>query len=136
MSGAAHRGDHDIAYYEARIGHTFALTTAGAATPAFVNEDADGPIPAARYLIQLASVSVPAVVAWIGFSAFEAGDTAGSVAGAGPARIPLSQSTIIAIETHVLEAADDRITVETIGGTGTVYVTRVSSLVPKAIQGV
>lgn len=131
MSGSQHRGDHDVGFYEARIGHTYERVTAGAATPIHVNDDADGPLPPARYLIQLYNPSAATVVLWVGFSRFEKGVAAGSVAGAGPARIPLVQGGLVAVETHVLQGEDDRITLETVGGTATALVTRVSSLIGK-----
>ena len=135
MSDAAHRGDHDIAYYEATVGETAALTTSAADTPAFLNDDDAAALLPARYLIQVAAVSDPAVVVWVGFSPFVRGEAPASVAGAGPKRVPLSQSTIIAIETHVLEDTDDRVTVESTGGTATVYVTRVSTVVRRGKRG-
>lgn len=135
MSDGAHRGDHDIAYYEATIGETHALTTGAAATPEFLNDDGAGALIPARYLIQVAAVSDPAVVVWVGFSPFESGATAATVAGAGLKRIPLSQSTIIAVETNVLEEEDDRVTIETVGGTATVYATRVSTIIRKGKRG-
>lgn len=135
MSDGAHRGDHDIAFYEATIGETLAHTTSGPATPGFLNDDDAGALTPARYLIQVAAVSDPAVVVWVGFSEFEAGATPASIAAAGLKRIPLSQSTIIAIETNVLEAEDDRVTIESTGGTATVYVTRVSTVIRRGKRG-
>lgn len=129
--GNAHRGDHDIAFYEATVGETLDGTTSAPASPVFINSDDDGPLRPARYLIQVASVSVDGVVVWVGFSKFEKGDSASTIAAAGPKRIPLSQSTIIAIETNVLEGEDDRLTIESTGGTATVYATRISTVVAK-----
>lgn len=129
--GNAHRGDHDIAFYEARIGYTYSATLA-ADTPTFLNNDADGPLPPARYLIQAFNVSDTSVVVWVGFSPFEKPGSAVSIAGAGRARVPLN-SNVVAIETNVLPKTDDRITLEAVGGTATVYATIVSSFIPKAI---
>lgn len=131
--GNAHRGDHDIAFYEATVGHTF--QGAGTTAPSFVNSDGDGPLPPARYLIQLADTSAESVICWVGFEGFEEGATASSIAGAGPKRIPLKRDTIVAIETNILEGEDDRMILETSAGTATVYVTRVSTVVQKGVRG-
>lgn len=136
MSASAHRGDHDIAFYEARIGFSWVTTTAGAGVPVFVNSDTDGPLQPARYLIHLGPVSDQSVIVWVGFSPFTVGDSPASIAAAGARRIPLgtgdqASAKLVAIETNVLEVEDDRITIESLNGTATVYVTRVSTVVPK-----
>jgi len=128
MSAAAHRGDHDIAFYEAAIENTFTLNAiVGALTEA--PTDLDGPLPPGRYLIQLVGASDAAVIAWVHVGKFVAGTPlapANPVA-AGTKRIPLSPSSIIAIETHALQGYSDRIAVQSVGGTVTVHITRVSN---------
>jgi hypothetical protein len=132
MGAGAHRGDYDIAFYEARIGETLEASTVAAATPVFLNSDADGPLQPARWLIQVTAVSGAGVAVWVGLSAFDKGDSPSSVAGAGPQRIPLSRAALVFIETHVLAGVDDRVTLETIGGSATITATRVSTVTPKA----
>ena len=131
MSGDAHRGDHDIAFYEATIGHTF--EGAGDVVPSFVNSDADGPIPPARYLIQLAELSKNGAFCWVGFSPFVKTVGPNAVVGPGPSRIPLSE-LLGCVETNILAGVDDRITLQTTEGTAVVYVTRISTRIPKGVK--
>ena len=132
MSGSAHRGDHDIAFYEATLGHTYAGS--GGVAPSFVNSDDDGALPPARYLIQLVSSSSPTATCWVSQEPFEKGVAPSSIAGAGPRRFPLRRDTLLAIETHVVGNDDDRITLQTDAGTCVVWVSRVSTLTPRGTR--
>lgn len=130
MSGSAHRGDHDVAFYEATIGYTFGGGT-GTTAPSYLNSDDDGPLPPARYLIQVIEVGNSDTVCWIGTEPFEKGSTPSAIDGPGPDRIPLKRTTLLAIEMHVLAGENDRIVIQTSVSTAIVYVTQVSTLIPK-----
>jgi hypothetical protein len=127
MSAGAHRGDHDIAFYEAAIEDTFTLT----ATTSGLTEapsDADGPLPPGRYLIQVRGISSTQVV-WIHVGKFVKGAplAPSNPIGPGTRRFPLT-SAIVAIETHCLKGYSDRISAQvSTGASVPVYISRVST---------
>lgn len=128
MSDSAHRGDHDIAFYEAAIEETRAL----AVTNVFSQfSDAEGPLVPGRYLIQLVSSSVSTAFCWVHLGKFEKGVSLAGTALPGPRRVPLSRSTVVAVETHVLANYSDRLGAIMTAGSGQLYVTRVSTKVGK-----
>jgi len=131
MSAGAHRGDHDIAFYEAAIEETrsLAVTTTFAQLP-----DEDLGLEPGRYLIQLATASSDTSFCWVHLGAFEKGVTLGGTAAPGRRRFPLSRSTIVAIESHVLEGYSDRLGAIMSAGTGTLYISRVSTRIPKGAR--
>ena len=126
MSAAAHRGDHDIAFYEAAIENTAALT----ATSAGLTETADslGALPPGRYLIQAVGLAQNQVC-WVHVGKFVKGEplAPASPTAPGEKRFPLT-SAIVAVESHVLRGYSDRIAVQlSIGASLTVYLSRVST---------
>ena len=127
MSGNAHRGDHDVAFYEATIGETreLAVSDAYAQLP-----DDDGPLAPARYVIQLVALSDDNAVVWVHVGPFGEGDLGGA-AGPGNSRFPLSSGVVA--ETHVLEGESDRIgaIADTPGVTARLFISRVSTVVRK-----
>lgn len=124
MSSAAHRGDHDIAFYEAAIEETHRLDVTATYSQL---PDVDGPLRPGRYLIQLFNPSNDTAVCWVHVGKFEKAVSLAGTAGPGVRRVPLSKQAIIAIETHVLVGHSDRIGAIMSAGTGTLFVTRVSS---------
>ncbi len=132
MSGSAHRGDHDIAFYEAAIENTFSLSvTTGALAES--PTDAEGPLPPGRYLIQAVGLNSNQVC-WIHVGKFVKGTPLAPDAPTGPGtkRFPLT-TTIVAIETHCIQGHSDRIAAQLNAGLGvTVYISRVSSQVRKS----
>lgn len=123
MSGSAHRGDDDIAFFAAAIEET-RLIAASPASASF--PDADGALVPGRYLIQILGASASSVVVWIQMGKFEKGVPLTASVGPGLKRVPLSPSGIIAIEVNVVKEDNDRIAVVTAGGTASVYITRIS----------
>ncbi len=124
MSGAAHRGDDDIAFYAADIGITFHLSaTSGSPVQ---TTDAEGPLPEGRYIIQALNISTDSALVWIGFGAFEQSTTLALTAGVGTRRIPLSAGGLIAVETNILKGYSDRVAAITSAGAADVYLTLVS----------
>lgn len=131
MSANAHRGDHDIAFYEAALEETRELGV----TTAFAQfSDAAGPLTPGRYLIQLAVASSDTAFCWVHLGKFEKGENLGGTAAAGRRRFPLSRSTVVAIESHVLGGYSDRLGAIMSAGSGTLYVSRVSTAIPKGVR--
>lgn len=125
MSGAAHRGDDDIAFYAADIGETRALSAAAGSPTQF--SGSSGPLAPGRYLIQAVNLSVPSAEVWIGFGKF--GEAVDLAAVPGRRRIPLVPGGgLLAVETHVRKGDSDQIAAITSAGTATVYVTLVSTV--------
>lgn len=124
MSAAAHRGDHDIAFYEADIGETRVLNVSTAFTE---TADEDGPLIPGRYLVQLMDSAPTNLKCWVHVGPFEAGETLGGVAAPGRRRIPLSRQAAVAVELNVQTGHNDRIGGITSAGSATLYVTRVST---------
>lgn len=132
MSASAHRGDHDIAFYEAAIENTAALT-AVAGSLAETSDD-NGPLPPGRYLIQAPDIGLGQVV-WVHVGKFTKGAplTPSSPIAAGEKRFPLT-TAIVAVETHVLGGYSDRIATQLNAGPDvTLYISRVSSEVRKGL---
>lgn len=130
--GNAHRGDHDIAFYQADIGETRALlvTIAG---EELVEEE--GPLTPGRYLLQFFQTSgAPSAICWVHVGAWAEGDIS-PTAGSGPQRIPLSAQSIIGVEYHVIEGYNDRVAAIMTVGAGTLYMTRVSTVIRKGVPG-
>lgn len=123
MSGSAHNGEDDIAFFAADIGHTYVLplTTGLTTLPAAL-----GALVPGRYLIQVGGLSAGAV-AWLHFDKYQ--DDPPNIPtpiGAGPQRIPILLSAVIAIETHAVKGYSDRLSGILTTGTATLYATRVS----------
>ena len=120
----AHRGDHDIAFYEAVIEETRSLdvTAAGEETP-----DDDGALTPGRYLVQFFQTSGPTTaICWLHVGVFKEG-VLGPTAEPGNKRFPLSASSIIAIEFNVMTDENDRIAGIMSEGAGTLFISRVST---------
>jgi len=133
VSGDAHRGDHDVAYYEAAIENTVALVaTVGSLTE---TPDDGGALPPGRYLIQALALADDQVV-WVHVGKFVKGTALapGAPTAAGEKRFPLT-ATIVAIETHCLAGYSDRIAAQvSTGANVTLYISRVSTQVQKSNQ--
>ncbi len=129
MSGSAHRGDHDVAFYEAAVEETIelSLSTAFTQTP-----DSNGPMTAGRWLIQLYNPGQNAIC-WVHEGIFVEGVplAPSSPTSAGLRRIPLSIRSVIAFETHVLPNYSDRIGAILTQGTALLWLTRVSTATRK-----
>ena len=123
MSGAAHRGDDDLAFYAADIGET-RLVSADALSNQQTT-DADGALVPGRWLVQVFPTDSAAKV-WVGFGKFVAAVVLSSPVGPGKQRIPCSGKTIIAFETNVLKGYSDRAVARTTVGTAEVYLTLIS----------
>lgn len=131
MSASAHRGDHDIAFYEAAIEETRSL----AVTAGFTQlSDEDGALVPGRYLVQLAAASSDTAFCWVHVGEFVKTESLGGTAGPGRARFPLSRSTVVAVEFHVIGGYSDRLGAIMSAGTGTLYVSRVSTATPKGMR--
>lgn len=124
MSSAAHRGDHDVAFYEAAIKESYVLSVG---TSLVQTSDADGPLRPGRYLIQLVNPSSDTALCWVHVGKFAKGTALAGGTGAGRNRIPLSRQAIVAVETHVLKDDSDRIGAEMTAGSATLIITRVST---------
>ena len=123
MSGAAHNGDDDIAFFAADVGYTYVLplTTDLTTLPAAL-----GALVPGRYLVQVGGLNTGAI-AWIHFDAYQDDPPAiNTPTGAGKQRVPLMPTGLIAIETHAVKKYSDRISGIVTTGTATFYVTRVS----------
>ena len=123
MSGAAHNGDDDIAFYAADVGYTYVLplTTGLSTLPAV-----DGALVPGRYLVQVGGLTTGAI-AWVHFDAYQDDPPAiSNPTGAGRQRVPLMATGLIAIETHAVAKYSNRISGIVTSGTATLYVTRVS----------
>jgi len=123
VSGSAHNGEDDIAFFAADIGHTYVLSLSTGLTtlPAAL-----GALVPGRYLIQVGGLSAGAI-AWVHFDKFQ--DTPPNIPspiGEGPQRIPLLQTAVIAIETHALKGYSDRLSAIVTSGAATLYATRIS----------
>jgi hypothetical protein len=132
VSGNAHRGDHDIAFYEAAIEETRELSVTDAGEN--LDED-DGALRPGRYLIQFLQSSGPGgpvtATCWVHVGPWKNGPLTPTL-GPGPRRIPLSANGIAAVETHVLADYSDRIAaIMTAAATGILYITRVSTEIRK-----
>jgi len=122
MSGSAHRGDDDIAYFEAAIEETVALaaTVAGAQTT-----DNYGALTPGRWLIQAQAFSVATALCWVQVGAFVKGSPISLASGAGLKKYPLSDK-LPAIEFNIRKGVDDRVGVIMSAGTADVLLSRVS----------
>jgi len=125
----SHRGDHDIAFFEAAVEETRKVTVTAAGLTQF--PDADGPLTPGRYLIQAVGISA-GQDCWLHVGQFAAGvalaPAIGPVVG-GPKRFPLTTS-VPAIETHVLSGYSDQMAFQLSAGANiVVYVTRVSTAI-------
>ena len=125
-----HRGDHDIAFYEAALEETYEL---GVSTAFDETSDDDGPLIPGRYLIQLVAPTSSATLAWVHAGAFEKGASLGGTADAGTKRFPLSGDGVKAVEFHVLKGYSDRIGVIAEAGTGRLLISRVSTRTDKGV---
>ena len=124
MSSSQHRGDDDIAFFQADIGETRLLAAiSGSATQL---PTAGGALPPGRYLIQATDISDAGALVWVGVGAF--GTTISLTAAAGHRRIPLSSGAILAIETNVRKGDSDQIAVRTSAGTANVFISLVSTV--------
>lgn len=123
MSGSAHNGEDDIAFFAADVGYTYvmALSTALTTLPAAL-----GALVPGRYLIQIGGLSAGAV-AWVHFDKFQ-DDPPNIVTptGAGPQRVPIMSSSVVAIETHAVKGYSDRLSAILTSGSAVLYATRVS----------
>lgn len=124
MSGAAHNGEDDIAFFAADIGFTYVLPLT---TTLSVMPSADGALVAGRYLVQVVGLTTGAI-AWLHFDHYQKDvpPDPSPLTGQGPQRVPLSAAAIIAIETHVKKGYSDRLCGLVTSGTATLYATLVS----------
>jgi hypothetical protein len=135
MSGSAHGGNHDVAFYEAAIEETYVATATVGSLVEF-NSDAAGALLPGRYLVQVVGLAagLPAQVAWVHVGKFVSGTALSPLnpVAAGTKRFPLT-ATIPAVEFHVLGGYSDRAAVQI--GTGsdvTCFLSRVSTEVRKS----
>ncbi len=133
MSGGAHAGDDDIAYYAASLGCTRKLDVTSAPTQL---TDADGPLEPGRYLLQARFGSGSNSDIWVAMGPFEKGETL--VVAADVPHFPFLENGVIAIEVNVRPVpkqqkatrAQDRpnnqVAAVTSSGSATLYITAIS----------
>jgi len=115
-------GDHDpkddVGFFAADLGRTIKLdlTTAGAQ-----NSD-DECLPVGRYLLH---ADLPANrIAWVTVGAFVKGTPIGLLDDV--PSMPMQNKTFVLFEFHVRKGVNDRIGGKMSGGTGTLYITKIS----------
>jgi len=131
VSASAHRGDHDVAFYEAAIENTVGLTASAGVLTQTV--DTDGPLPPGRYLVQAVGLGATQVC-WVHVGPYVNGTLLTPLGPTGPGarRFPLT-STIVAIETHILRGYSDRVgVILNAGAAVSVFLSRVSTEARKA----
>lgn len=117
----AHTADDDIAFYAAALGLTRALSLTPVAAQI---ADADGALPAGRYMLHLGDVSDDSAVVWVRTVKWNK-DVDYAVPTAPPA-FPMRPSRIMAIEFNVREGVNDQVAAIVTAGTATLYVTKLS----------
>lgn len=114
-----HRGDDDIAFFAANLGHTYELSfDANGANLS----DAQGALVPGRYLIQLRMNGNG--YAWVSVGKWVA--AAPIPTPAAPPAFPMSNAGIVAVEFHVRQGVNDRLAARTESGSAKLYATRVS----------
>jgi hypothetical protein len=120
----AHRGDHDIAFYEAAIEETVELDVS---TTWAELADSVGPLRSGRWLVQFIGTLEGENLCWLHVGRWTKGEPLGAQAAEpGPRRFPLSE-VARAIEFHVVPGYNNRLGAIMESGSGKLLISRIST---------
>lgn len=118
----AHRGDDDIAFFAATLGRTIGIACSAVAAQI---PDEEGALPAGRYLLHIADVTPKVAKLWVATGKFE--EAVAIAVAAAPPHFPMHLAGIVALELNVRRGFNDRIAAIMSVGTGTLYITKIST---------
>lgn len=122
MSEASISGPDAVAAFAVEIGFTRKLAATAVASQ---TSDDGGPLPPARYLLQIINPDNVATIVWVRAVPFVKGEVVGVDQDA--PSFPLQRNGLQAFAFNVLPGVSDRIAARcSAGGTATLYITRVS----------